>query len=61
MEEYLHNYPPVLSVDDAAEILRVTTKTVRNLIKAGVITSINVGRLIRIPKDQFIDYLEKTD
>ncbi len=57
MTEYLSNYPPVLNVNNVAEILGVTPKTVRNLIKTKTITSIKVGRLVRIPKDSLIDYL----
>jgi excisionase family DNA binding protein len=60
MDEYLNNYPAVLTVNDVAEILGVTGKTVRNLVKAGAISHIKVGRLIRIPKDKLVDYLEST-
>lgn len=59
MEKYLETYPPVLSVNDVAHILGVTNKTVRNLVKSGDIKSIKVGRLIRIPKDKLIIYLER--
>ncbi len=59
MEEYLENYPPVLSVDEVAEILSITPKTVRNLIKSGEITGIKVGRLLRIPKHRLVEYLER--
>lgn len=59
MEEYLENYPPVLSVDEVAEILSITPKTVRNLIKSGEITGIKVGRLLRIPKYRLVEYLER--
>ena len=59
MEKYLENYPPVLSVDDVAGILGITPKTVRNLIKNGEIAGIKVGRLIRIPKDRLVEYLER--
>lgn len=61
MEKYLEQYPPVLSVDEVANILGVTGKTVRHLIKAGDINSIKVGRLIRIPKNRLIEYLERQD
>lgn len=61
MEKLLEKYPPVLDVNDVAEILGVTGKTVRNLIKTGDISGIKVGRLIRIPKDRLIVYLEKTN
>ena len=58
MEKFLEEYPPVLSTSDVANILGVTTKTVRSLIKAGDIGSIRVGRLIRIPKNMLVEYLE---
>ena len=61
MEKYLEKYPPVLSVDEVAAILGVTGKTIRHLTKAGEIGSIKVGRLIRIPKDRLIDYLERQE
>ncbi len=61
MDKYLEKYPPVLNVDEVAAILGVTGKTVRHLTKAGAIGSIKVGRLIRIPKDRLIDYLEKQE
>ena len=57
IEKYLADYPPVLNVNEVADILGVTGKTIRNLIKAGDIGSIKVGRLIRIPIDRLIDYL----
>lgn len=59
MEKYLENYPPVLSVEEVAEILSITPKTVRNLIKSGEIKGIKVGRLVRIPKPRLIEYLEE--
>lgn len=61
MEEFLENYPPVLSVDKVAEILSITPKTVRNLIKSGEITGIKVGRLLRIPKYRLVEYLEREE
>jgi excisionase family DNA binding protein len=61
MEKYLENYPLVLSVDEVADILGVTGKTIRHLIKAGDLGSIKVGRLIRIPKDRLVEYLGRQD
>lgn len=61
MEKYLENYPPVLSVDEVAEILGVTGKTIRHLIKAGDLSSIKVGCLIRIPKDRLVEYLGRQE
>ena len=59
MEKFLEKYPPVLDADDVATILGVTSKTVRKLVNSGELNSIKVGRLIRIPKDMLIDYLER--
>ena len=61
MEKYLENYPPVLNVDEVADILGVTGKTIRHLIKTGNLGSIKVGRLIRIPKDRLVEYLGRQD
>ena len=61
MEKYLEVYPLVLSVDEVADILGVTGKTIRHLINAGDLGSIKVGRLIRIPKDRLVEYLGRQD
>ena len=58
MERYLQDYPAVLNVSDVAEILGVSSVTVRKLLKEKQISSIRVGRLIKIPKDRLIDYFE---
>lgn len=59
MRKYLENYPLMLSVNEVAQILGVTDKTVRNLVKTKQLSGVKVGRLIRIPKDKIIDYLEQ--
>lgn len=59
MRKYLENYPLMLSVNEVAQILGVTDKTVRNLVKTKQLSGVKVGRLIRIPKDKLIDYLEQ--
>lgn len=56
MEKYLESYPAVLSVPEVAEILGVTSGTVRKLIREKQLVAIKVGRLLRIPKDRLIDY-----
>ena len=61
MEEFLKEYAPVLSVEDVAHILDVSPKTVRGLVKSGDLIAIKVGRLIRIPKDKLIIYLDRHD
>lgn len=51
------DYPDVLTVDEASELLGVCTKTVYKLLKKGDIKKQTVGRLIRIPKENIITYL----
>jgi excisionase family DNA binding protein len=58
MEELLRDYPPVLSVEDVATILKITPGTVRTLVKKRTISGVKVGRLIRVPKSNLIAYLD---
>lgn len=57
MEKYLEKYPPVLTVAQVAEILGCCEKNVRKLIASGELIAIRVGRLIKVPKDRLIDFL----
>ena len=60
MESLNKPTPTLLCVDDVAQILRVTPKTVRNLISNGDIKAIRIGRLIRIFDEDFINYLTRS-
>lgn len=51
------DYPDVLTVEEACELLGVCTKTVYKMLKKGEIKKRTIGRLIRIPKDNIITYL----
>ncbi|SHO45210.1 helix-turn-helix domain-containing protein [Anaerocolumna xylanovorans] len=53
----LSEYPDVLTVEEASEILGVCTKTVYKMIKKGDLKKQNVGRLFRIPKSYIVAYL----
>ena len=53
----LTDYPDVLTVEDASELLGVCTKTVYSLIKKGELKKLNVGRLFRIHKREILRYL----
>jgi excisionase family DNA binding protein len=51
--------PPVLTVDEVAEILRVDSKTVYEAISRGDFPGvIRVGRCIRIFRDAFLAWLQ---
>ena len=58
MENYLKEYPAVLTVKQVAEILGVCKASVLTLIHENTLHAIKVGRLYKIPKDQIIDYLK---
>lgn len=61
MNELLAKYPAVLNVSTVAEILGVTPATVRRLLKANVIPSVNVGRLTRVTKDKLCVVVSSSD
>ena len=53
-------YPSALTSAEAAEILRISTKTLYKLIKEGKISAVKVGRENRISKLELVKYLQKT-
>ena len=40
--------PQLLTVKEVAAVLRVTTRTVRRLIKSGQLPKVNIGRSVRV-------------
>ena len=57
----LSSYPEALTASEVAEILRVCTKTVYNLIRQGEIPAVKVGRENRVSKSVLISYLRNKD
>ena len=53
------NLPMTLRVEDLMPILGIGRNTAYRLVRSGEIRSIKVGRQIRIPRQVFLDYLEK--
>jgi len=47
-----------LTVKETAALYRVSTRTIRERVKSGVIEGTRVGRQIRIPLQQFADVLD---
>lgn len=58
IENYLKEYPAVLTVKQVAEILGVCKASVLRLIHEKKLQAIKVGRLYKIPKDQIVNYLK---
>lgn len=48
----------VLTAQEAANFLRVDTKTIYKLVKTGKIAAAKVGRIVRIHKSALINYLK---
>ena len=53
----ISDYPEILTVQEASELLGVSTKTVYKLLKEGHIAKRAVGREFKIPKINVTDYL----
>lgn len=49
--------PDLLTVDDVARILRISTKTVRRRIETGDLPHIRHGRSIRVLQDDLTRYI----
>ena len=53
----ISDYPDILTVPEASEMLGVSTKTVYKLLREGQIAKKAVGRAFKIPKINVLDYL----
>ncbi|QOS68353.1 helix-turn-helix domain-containing protein [Eggerthella guodeyinii] len=53
----LQEYPPVLTVRQAADILQVSTKTICELCRVGALAGRKIGRLWRIPRPALAEFL----
>ena len=54
MSENEKPLPDLLTVTEAAKILRVTSQAVRDMIKRGDIEAARLGRQYRIPKSEIV-------
>jgi len=57
MSKCIQDYPDVLTVEEASEIIGICSKTVYKLIKNGELKKVSVGRLFKIPKMNILIYL----
>lgn len=57
----LNDLPLALRVEDLMSILDIGRNTAYELVRSGQIRSIKVGRQIRIPKSDLLDYLHHGD
>lgn len=59
-EIMFRDYPDVLNVSQMSEILHVSTKTGRRLLREGTVRSVRIGKSYRIPKAYLISYVYPT-
>lgn len=52
-------YPDVLTVKQAQEILGVGRVSVYDLIESGQIAAFRIGRIYKVPKQSLIQFLKK--
>lgn len=53
----LRGLPPVLTVEEAAKVLRVSRGSAYESVRAGGIPSIRIGRTIRVPRHALLSML----
>lgn len=54
-----NDIPDILTVNDLQEALKVGRSTAYNLVQNHEIKTFRVGKLIRIRREDFIDYMSK--
>lgn len=54
---FLNAYPNMLSIAHISEILDISKDKAYRMAKEGDFASMKLGRLIKVPKSEFIDYL----
>ena len=50
----------LLRVDEAADCLNVSAKTIRRMIGSGALKTVRIGRLVRIPPEEIARFLGAT-
>ena len=49
--------PLLLSVADVAEVLNISVTSGYQIVNSGALPNIRIGKIVRIPKQAFLDYL----
>lgn len=56
----LNNLPPLLTVDDAAQLLRTTRKAVYVMIERGLLPGVTrLGRRVLVRSDRLLEWLDQ--
>ena len=54
-----NEYPDVLTVKQVSEMLNIGRNNAYELVRSGMIKSVTIGRQIRLPKDNVINFITK--
>lgn len=57
----IDNLPLVLTVNDLSKALNIGINRSYELVRSNKIRKIKIGKTYRIPRDAFIEYLEKAN
>lgn len=57
MNGILDEYPNMLTVEQMCDILNINRETGYRMIRRGEFEFLKLGRVIRIPKSQIVDYI----
>jgi excisionase family DNA binding protein len=57
-ESMFKDYPDVLSIDQMAEMIGISTKTAYKVVNDGKVDCVKVGRAYKIPKVNVMKYLK---
>ena len=55
-----HEYPPVLTVEEAAKILRIGRTAAYEAVRRGELPAIKLGRSLRVPRALLLELLGGT-
>lgn len=58
-DEGIHGFETLLTLLDAAEILNVSTRTVRRQIDDGLLPTVRIGGSVRIRPEDLRSFIEK--
>ena len=56
----LEKFDDVLTLKEVAEYLKISTDSVKNLVKVGLLECFRVGRLYRFTKQHIFNFLKMT-
>ena len=54
-----NNYNDVVTVGELAKMLKIGRNTAYELVRAGIVPSVKIGRQIRISKQAVLNYIAK--